>query len=89
MLFKTLRVSNSNSNYYDNIDERYTTSYDLTMGASGGRPRSAHRSTSRAPLRGGIVGVVILVKVACYDGPGMDGQRFPFPRSVGISDLAA
>ena len=31
-LFKTLRVSNSNSNYYDNTDERYTTSYDLTSG---------------------------------------------------------
>ncbi|MDX6721518.1 MAG: hypothetical protein QOJ63_3772, partial [Solirubrobacteraceae bacterium] len=29
-LFKTLRVSNSNSNYYDNTDERYTTSNDLT-----------------------------------------------------------
>ena len=32
-MFKTLRVSNINSNYYDNIDERYTTSNDLTEGA--------------------------------------------------------
>jgi hypothetical protein len=33
-LFKTLRVSNSNGNYYyyDNTDERYTTSNDLTAG---------------------------------------------------------
>jgi hypothetical protein len=29
-MFKTLRVSNINSNYYDNTDERYTTSHDLT-----------------------------------------------------------
>jgi len=29
-MFKTLRVSNINSNYYDNTDERYTTSNDLT-----------------------------------------------------------
>ncbi len=29
-MFKTLRVSNINSNYYDKTDERYTTSNDLT-----------------------------------------------------------
>ena len=33
-MFKTLRVSNINSNYYDNTDERYTTSNDLTTPAS-------------------------------------------------------
>jgi len=41
-LFKTLRVSNSNSNYYDNTDERYTTSDDLTSTA-----RCACLATSR------------------------------------------
>jgi hypothetical protein len=30
-MFNTLRVSNINSNYYDNTDERYTTSNDLTF----------------------------------------------------------
>ena len=33
-MFKTLRVSNINSNYYDNTDERYTTSNDLTLAAA-------------------------------------------------------
>ena len=40
-MFKTLRVSNINSNYYDNTDERYTTSNDLTLRAQRRSPRTA------------------------------------------------
>ncbi|MDX6718527.1 MAG: hypothetical protein QOJ63_781, partial [Solirubrobacteraceae bacterium] len=48
-LFKTLRVSNSNSNYYDNTDERYTTSNDLTaIGAAVRSLRQARGMTLEA-----------------------------------------
>ena len=42
-MFKTLRVSNINSNYYDNIDERYTTSNDLTTLTSSRPVRTINR----------------------------------------------
>ena len=45
-MFKTLRVSNINSNYYDNIDERYTTSNDLTVAA---RPGAYARACREGP----------------------------------------
>jgi hypothetical protein len=49
MLFKTLRVSNSNSNYYDNTDERYTTSNDLTR-LIADRAYAGARLTAKAAL---------------------------------------
>ena len=54
-MFETLRVSNINSNYYDNIDERYTTSNDLT--SAGASARLARLDVGRAVLRGDAIEV--------------------------------